>query len=136
MSQQTIHCPSAQPDMPGAKVHGVVDAVTGRILHLDAPVPVTPELLASTAPLLPTEVLRFTAECQGGRCIHFRNSQCNLADKLVQILPPNSEGLPRCAIRSSCRWFLQRGRDACLRCNEIVTDEYTRGELMGQLAEV
>ena len=57
---RTLCCPSAQPDMPGAVVHGVVDAASGRVAYLDKPQPVTPELLAMAAPLKPTEVLRFS----------------------------------------------------------------------------
>lgn len=135
MPSRIIQCPSAQPQMPGALVHGVVDAASGKILYLDVPSATTPELLASTAPLLPTQVLRFTAECQEGSCAHFVGSECSLVDRLVQILPASTAELPRCAIRSHCRWFLQRGKQACLRCCDIVTDEFTRSETLARLAE-
>src|ERR1700722_11260086 len=135
MPQRILQCPSAQPNMHGAQVHGVVDAASRKILSLDIPVPATPELLASTAPLLPTQVLRFTAECQGGSCGHFTGSACSLVDRLVEILPASTVELPRCAIRANCRWFQQRGRQACLRCDQIVTDEYQRAEAMSSLAQ-
>jgi hypothetical protein len=31
------------------------------------------------------------------------------------------ESLPACRIRPDCRWFVQEGRAACLRCPQIVT---------------
>jgi hypothetical protein len=30
--------------------------------------------------------------------------------------------LPTCTIRQTCRWFGQRGRDACVVCPLVVTD--------------
>jgi hypothetical protein len=34
----------------------------------------------------------------------------------------SSAELPRCAIRSSCRWFAQRGAEACAVCPLVVAD--------------
>jgi hypothetical protein len=130
---RVVQCPSAQPNMPGAAIHGVVDAASGRIQHLSAPEAVTPELLAMTAPLLPTQVLRISAPCQGGACGHFNGTVCTLVDRIVQIMPATDSALPFCAIRSSCRWFSQRGRAACMRCDQIVTDEFVRDESMTAL---
>jgi hypothetical protein len=128
-------CPSAQPKMPGAVVHGVLDAASGRIEYLDSPQPVTPELLAATAPLLPTQVLRFSATCQKEACGHFTGSACSLVDRVVQIMPAITTTLPRCAIRATCRWFSERGAQSCFRCGEIVTDEFMRTREMAELTE-
>jgi hypothetical protein len=128
-----VQCPSAQPAMPGAVIHGVVDAASGKIQHLSTPEPVTPELLAMTAPLLPTQVLRISAPCQGGACGHFNGTDCTLVDRIVQIMPVTDSALPSCAIRANCRWFSQRGRAACMRCDQIVTDEFVRDEQMASL---
>jgi hypothetical protein len=135
VNQPALLCPSAQPDMPGAKVHGVVDPASGRVLYLDVPVAATPELLATTSPLLPTEVLRFSAPCQGSICAHFADSACTLGDRLVHILPASSAALPSCAIRPTCRWFRQQGGQACARCDNIVTDEFSRSAIMAALAD-
>ncbi|WP_158822080.1 hypothetical protein [Granulicella sp. S156] len=128
-----VQCPSAQPSMLGAVIHGVVDAASGKIQHLSTPEPVTPELLAMTAPLLPTQVLRISAPCQGGACGHFNGTACTLVDRIVQIMPASDSSLPYCAIRATCRWFSQRGKAACMRCDQIVTDEFVRDEQMTAL---
>lgn len=117
-------CPSAQPDMQGARVFGVRrrgpdGPQTG---YLDHAVDVTPDVLAMTGPVKPTEVLRIAAACEESRCAHFDGTDCQLATRIVQLLPPVVAVLPRCAIRSDCRWFAQEGRAACLRCPQVVTE--------------
>lgn len=121
-----LHCPSTQPNLPGTVIHGVVDAASGRIAYLDTPQPATPELLASTAPLLPTEVLRLSGPCQEKACGHFTGSRCSLVDRLVQILPASPTKPERCPIRSTCRWFSEHSFEACARCSLIVTDSFAR----------
>ncbi len=119
--------------MPGAVIHGVLDA-SGRVARLQTTVPVTPELLAATSPLLPTEVLRFSAPCEGGSCVHFENEACSLGERLVTILPATTAALVPCNIRSSCRWYAERGRAACVRCDAIVTDAYARDAELERIA--
>jgi len=118
-------CPSAQPEMTGAAVIGVVggDAETPQLRPLERPLPVTPELLALAEPAAPTEVFRFSAPCLTAGCRHFTGRNCNLATKIVQMLPPVSSELPECDIRPRCRWFAQEGGSACQRCPQIVTDD-------------
>lgn len=132
---RTLLCPSAQPEMPGAMIHGVLDARTGCIQPLDRPEPLTESLIALTQPLLPTEVLRISAVCQQSRCGHFTGSTCSLGERLVQILPASGGNVPRCAIRSDCRWFAEQGSKACMRCNLIVTDGFLRSETMTLLSK-
>ncbi len=124
-----LHCPSSQPDMPEAKIHAVLDAASGRMLSLEEPLAASPDILAATLPLLPTQVLRFSSPCQGASCGHFAESRCTLIDKLVMIVP-SEERLPVCAIRRNCLWFRQQGGHACVRCHAIVTDSTTRSEEM------
>ncbi len=121
--------------MPGAVVHGVVDAASGRVAYLATPQPVTPELLAMTAPLQPTEVLRFSAACAEDSCRHFTGSACSLVQRLVQIVPAPTAPLPACAVRRTCRWFVEQGRSACVRCSEIVTDGYDHNPLLTEASQ-
>jgi hypothetical protein len=119
-------CPSA-PGCPGESV--LIGVVSGkpsapRIMPTEAPVEVTPELLALAAPVSPSEVFRFASACRGRACLHFRGDACQLAARSVLVLTEVSEKLPKCAIRSRCQWFLQEGAAMCRRCPQIVTDQY------------
>jgi len=117
------HCPSAQPDMLGATLIGVLQQTEdgSRISYLAHPVPLTDDLLAKSAPLHPTEVLRLAAPCEEMACRHFDGASCQLATRIVQILPAVVDTLPPCSIRPTCRWFRQEGRPSCFRCPQILT---------------
>jgi hypothetical protein len=90
--------------------------------YLDEPLPVTDDLLASTQPVRPTEVLRFAAPCASELCSHFQGGRCSLVDRVVHILPAVTESLPACVLRPACRWWQQEGKSACQRCPQVVTD--------------
>ena len=68
MGTEELLCPSVWPSMPGAKVFGVVDRSDEqpKLVSLQRPVPVTPELLELVAPADPTHVFRFSGKCAGG----------------------------------------------------------------------
>lgn len=119
-------CPSAQPGMDRCRVLGLVQwkGTTPRLEYLNEPVPATPEVLAMSAPLKPTEVFRLAATCAEHQCPHFDGQDCRLATRIVQILPAAVEHLPPCIIRQECRWYSQEGGAACLRCPEITTVSY------------
>ena len=131
-----LMCPSAQPETPGALVLGVIDhdASPPEVQYLDQPQPVTPELLALAEPVRPTEVLRFAATCQEGLCSHWSGHDCSLVTRLVQLVPAASLALPPCRIRTDCRWFHQRGREACRRCPLVVTQDEAPTDAMRQAA--
>jgi hypothetical protein len=44
------------------------------------------------------------------------------AHETSAAMPADDSPLPKCSIRSQCRWFLQHGRDACAVCPLIITD--------------
>jgi len=117
-------CPSAQPDMENSRVLGVVGGTSAapRIAYLNQLLPVTPDILALAGPAKPTQILRFSAPCQEKKCCHFDGAKCNLVTRIVQILPAVVDALPACLIRSTCRWFEQEGREACLRCPQVITE--------------
>jgi len=117
-------CPSAQPEMDGARAFGVVDGAPDarRVTWIEKPVPVTPELLAMSAPVPPTRVMRFSAPCQESACSHFDGHDCRLASRIVAMLDPVVAALPPCSIRADCRWWRQEGREACSRYPQIITE--------------
>ena len=127
------YCPSADPHDPDASVLGVVGgtAEQPRIVYLAEPVRVTPELLAKLGDAPVTGALRVTAPCKERACSHFRDSQCSLITKIVRATPealPDAP-VPRCHLRSRCRWWQQENVRACRRCPVVLTDDFYADEL-------
>lgn len=128
-------CPSAQPGMDRCRVLGVVrqEGSTPILEYLNRFLPATTEILAMAAPLKPTEVFRLAATCAEHKCPHFDGADCQLATRVVQILPAIADALPPCIIRTECRWYSQEGGAACKRCPAITTVSY---DLSPQVREV
>jgi hypothetical protein len=119
-------CPSAQPGMDQCRVLGVVcrDGQTPMLQYLNQPLLATPGVLATAAPLKPTEVFRLAATCAEHSCPHFDGADCRLAARIVRILPAAVDALPACLIRKDCRWYSQEGGAACKRCPAVTTVSY------------
>jgi hypothetical protein len=130
-------CPSAQPDWPTARIIGVVGGTPeqAQIAFLDEPALPTEKLLALAGPLQPTEVFRFTAPCAAAACNHFGEGRCRLASKIMRLLSEVTSELPPCAIRPQCRWWLQEGPPACLRCPQVVTHDGLQNEAWQKAAD-
>jgi hypothetical protein len=116
-------CPSAQPDMDGASVFGLVQGTPAapRVAYLDRIIPLTPAIAAAAAPVEPAEVFRIGAPCASAGCQHFADGRCRLAARLVRTLPSVVVHAPPCALRPHCMWWGQEGVAACVRCPQIVT---------------
>ncbi len=125
-------CPSARPDMEGARVYGLVLGTPemARTAYLDQVRPVNPEILALSGPVSASEIFRIAAPCAGHQCQHFDGAQCQLVQRIVQILPAVADNLPPCRIRAECRWWKQEGRAACARCPQIQHEVATPTEEM------
>jgi len=120
-------CPSA-PAEPGAALIGIVEA-DGRVANVTTPLVIDAAFIAaaraSGGP--PEERFRFSSPCQQERCGHWTGRECGLIGHLHRAVAEagkaeSGQPLPRCSIRASCRWWLQRGREACAICPLIVTD--------------
>jgi hypothetical protein len=132
-----ILCPSSQADTEGAKVFGVVSGNldTGMSVgYLTDAQPVTPDVVAASGAVKPSEVMRIASPCMGGGCVHFDGQNCQIAARMAALLDPVVRSLPRCAIRPTCRWFRQEGPAACVRCPQVVTDVRASTELQRQVA--
>ena len=129
-------CPSAQPGMEQCRVLGVVqrNGPAPMLQYLNQHLPATPEVLAMAAPLKPTEVFRLAATCAEHKCPHFDGADCQLAARIVQILPVVVNTLPPCIIRQDCRWYWQEGGAACQRCPEITTVTHDVSPLAQELS--
>lgn len=128
-------CPSARPDS-NSKVFGVISGTVEepRVAYLKQPLPLTDRLKAVSGEITPTEVFRTASTCATHKCQHFDGEDCRLAMRIVEQLPAVAEELPPCSIRRNCRWWQQEGKAACLRCPQVVTDNYNPSELMRKVA--
>lgn len=131
-------CPSASAGAEDAVVIGIVlgSAEAPRVAYLEAPLPVTPDILARTAPIPPNQVLRTAARCAEGLCGHYDGSDCTLAKRIVANLEAALDRPPPCAIRPTCRWWRQEGKAACARCPEVATESWGRGAAFEAAARV
>jgi hypothetical protein len=123
-----LSCPSASLEWEDAQLIGVV---TGTVAQPEVQFvpqrPVTAELIALAGPVLPTEVFRFTARCREGACQHFKGGACGVVAAVVDHIDEHDRwSLPACGIRTTCRWWHERGVAACRRCTLVVTDDAAR----------
>ncbi len=121
--RQSYDCPSAQPDMAGARIFGVLSGSDQEptVAYLKPGVRISRSILEKLGALEPTQVFRFAASCEERRCSHFDGARCQLGERVASKLEPVVDVLPPCQIRVSCRWFAEQGAQVCLRCPQIVT---------------
>jgi hypothetical protein len=124
--------------MDNCRVLGVIDhgAPEPMLLYLNREMAATPDVLALAAPLKPIEVFRLAATCEEHRCPHYDGTDCQLATRIVAMVPAAVETLPPCLIRKNCRWYSQEGEAACHRCPEITTVTYDLSPRMSEVSGV
>jgi hypothetical protein len=117
-------CPSGRCE-PGSQLIGIVGA-DGRLGYVTPPLEIDANfVVVAQRGRAPGSRFRFAEPCLGQHCQHWADSQCGLiesicADASNQLALPGELELPRCGIRSQCRWFSQRGRAACEVCPLVV----------------
>jgi len=115
-------CPSAPPEQ-GSVLLGIVSA-PGQIVYITPNPAVTPEMLNTFEKngVVPENRLRFAGACMEHRCMQWADNRCGLIDRVVDHFGPadGEDPLPKCGIRSTCRWFAQQGRAACEACPEVI----------------
>ncbi|MDV3348620.1 hypothetical protein SPB21_34180 [Leptothoe sp. ISB3NOV94-8A] len=129
-------CPSGRPEIEDSRVFGIVTgtAEQPQVNYLKKTIPLDEELLSQTQAVTPTEVFRIASPCQANKCVHFDGQDCRLVMRVADQLPHVTETLPPCAIRRDCRWWKQEGKSACMRCPQILTDNYHPTELEVQVS--
>ncbi|WP_143686849.1 hypothetical protein [Streptomyces sp. TLI_171] len=118
-------CPSASCT-PGAALLGVATPA-GRLAFLPVPLVVDRDLAEQLrGPGRAESRYRFTGPCAEGGCPQWTGSGCEVIDHVLDgpVDRPAGAGdpLPACGIRADCRWFAQRGADACRACPTLVAD--------------
>lgn len=116
-------CPSAFCQ-EGALLLGVMTA-GGTLAYLRPPTRVDADFVARAKAMgRPESRFRFSAPCIEAGCPQWTGDGCAVVDKVLEEETPieASGQLPRCGIRSSCRWYAQRGAAACAVCPLVVAD--------------
>ncbi|AFY31645.1 hypothetical protein [Calothrix sp. PCC 7507] len=135
-TEKTTLCPSSRPEQENSIVFGIVSGTVQKphVVYLKQPLPVTDELIAKASPVTPTEVFRTASPCAASGCKHFDGKNCGLAMRVTQNLPAVVEELPPCSIRRDCRWWQQEGKAACMRCPQVITDNYNPSQIICEVA--
>jgi hypothetical protein len=116
-------CPSA-PCEEGASLIGVV-LKDGTVGHLQHPLTVDDEFVREASEgRTPEKRFRFSNTCRKSGCKQWEGGQCTVINRVIEMVSasPDTDGLPRCVLRSKCRWFDQAGKAACRACRYVVTD--------------
>lgn len=98
----------------------------GRLGHISPVLPVDAEFVArATTGRTPESRFRFAEPCAEARCNQWAGDRCGLIEEMLDSprgIAEASDGgaLPRCGIRASCRWFGERGPEACAVCPLVV----------------
>jgi hypothetical protein len=124
-------CPSGRC-REGSVLVGVVGP-DGRLGYVSPALPIDAEFVEQAqSGRTPESRFRFGEPCAEGSCAQWAGDRCGLIDELAAssrataaTSEPRSAPLPRCGIRPTCRWFRQRGPDACAICPLVV---HTRRE--------
>lgn len=124
-------CPSNRCK-PGSKLLGVRQS-DGTVSILPEPLPIDQEFIDKVTdhPRPPEQRFRFTNKCIENGCSQWNGKGCGVIEQAIQYLDkiPSDSQLPRCSIRVHCRWFLQKGADACKVCPFVLT-EITEKEIL------
>ena len=119
-------CPSAKCE-PDAILLGIV-ASDGRVAYLRPEQRIDADFVeAAQTARDPEKRFRFAQPCVEGRCAHWTGSRCGVIQNVVEsneghVALGESRPLPRCSIRSRCRWFAEEGARACMACPLVITE--------------
>jgi hypothetical protein len=113
-----LFCPSA-PAAEEAILLGIANP-DGLLAFVTPPHKVDRELLRRLGPDSEAR-FRFAQPCVETGCKNWTGNNCGLIAGLTsgQDASPRRDDLPACSIRSHCRWFDERGPDACAVCPRV-----------------
>jgi hypothetical protein len=102
----------------GTKVFGVFEPSDGRVLFLDAVIPLPSVIREVVNSDQLCERTRISADCQTLKC-HYWQGGCRLGWFVSQIDSPSHTSDPLCAISGRCRWHAEYGDTACEGCSKV-----------------
>lgn len=121
---EKILCPSSRCKT-GSELLGVTQE-DGTVAMLPQTLPIDESFIEKVKrdPIAAEQKFRFVNKCIEGGCAQWTGKSCGVVEKLITHLDsiPVKEELPRCSIRSNCRWYRQRGADACKLCVYVITE--------------
>ena len=135
-TKRVLQCPSAQPDMEGARIFGLIGGTVEqpRIQYLKKSAVVGKDSMSKVGDIDPTKVFRYAANCEESRCQHFSEGTCSLARRVANQLTPVVDVAPSCQIRNTCRWHAEQGVHACLRCPQVITMIPRRDDALNKIS--
>jgi hypothetical protein len=114
-------CPSGAADRPESVVLGVRSGDDGSVAYLDEPVPAAEVLGMVPEGIEPRRILRFASHCEA-KCANRIGTRCGLIERIAAVpAPEHTAAVPRCHLRTKCKWWQQRGVEACHRCPAVST---------------
>lgn len=119
---QSLLCPS-YVSKPGAQLFGIQNR-EGQIDYLKEPITID-QTFVETAKngRSAEERFRFAGKCIEKGCHQWNDGthQCGLVGAIIERMNSALSNAPlHCPIRGRCRWFTQKGMEACANCNDIV----------------
>jgi hypothetical protein len=118
-------CPSGRC-REGALLVGIV-GTDGRLGYITPAMPIDADFVArARLGRTPESRFRFGEPCVRDRCAQWAVDRCGLITELlatpkgIAATSVKHRPLPACGIRNSCRWFRDRGADACAICPLVV----------------
>jgi hypothetical protein len=115
-------CPSARCSR-GAIFLGIVRA-DGKVDFAEERIEINQEFVkVANQGRSPERRFRFSNHCVQQACKQWKDNHCSVLDDIVNSPTPTNEiYLPKCSIRSQCRWFSQYAENACAVCPWIITN--------------
>ena len=126
MTRRPLSCPSTPEDQPDAVVFGVVGGTVERpmVAYLTSSLPASDGTSHANCTGHTSGSVPIRGDMRQTACQNFQDGRCSVTTRLVAVAKPVVDQLPRCAIRSTCRWWAENGRASCVRCPSVVTVDY------------
>jgi hypothetical protein len=129
-SKSQLLCPSSRCG-EGSLLLGIIGS-DGKAGYIN-PAPMVDKKFVENAGCAPEQRFRFAAPCRESACAHWTGTRCGVIDHATSVAESTDIGtdspnpLPRCAVRSRCRWFAQHGQKACFVCPSVFNYVWPEG---------